>query len=641
MLVASYLEARKLVGVWFHVDPGDADPATSFYYLGLAGASLGAKKQRELPLFTDEYRRDLAGFARRWFREFFARMPVGAVLAIDNIHQAAGVPEWRAAFAAGLEEIPVGVNVIVASRSEPPPEFARLIAKQTIARIGPEEMRFTLEEARALLGDIEPGVVDRLYERSDGWAAGLVLMREHATRGAATADGGKLTTPEAVFAYFAGEIFNSLPPDRPAHLDALRVAGARRGADCCRSHRRAGTSGRCWRRAIGGISSSRVAAAWNRCTSSIPCFANFCSPARAPSSRAKSWPRIGGAPRSLPKRMARPKAYSSSIAMQATGTSAVRVTLADAPALLAQGRFRTLLDRIGALPFSVREPEPWLSYWEGVARLHIDPLAARAGLERAYNGFVGRGDAVAQIQAAEAVLIAHYLAWDDWRPVDRWIELLERLLAQDPSFASVEAEARALSALAIGVVYRQPGHPLLAQWLARLSTLVDTLDDKNLKVAIATRLIDGLNKTGGFGESQRVAERVRGMIDDPEVRPLTSVWCRVWLSNLLYMQARMAEFDAILAEALAIADAHGLGFFVSMITLFRAWGHLANGEPRRRGDCLHSMPRRSIRRAGSISRCVITSSATRRRSPATSRAPSGRGARRHSFHSRPARSPRP
>ena len=39
-LVASYLESRKLPGIWYQVDSGDADPATFFYYLGLAASSL-------------------------------------------------------------------------------------------------------------------------------------------------------------------------------------------------------------------------------------------------------------------------------------------------------------------------------------------------------------------------------------------------------------------------------------------------------------------------------------------------------------------------------------------------------------------------------------------------------------------------
>jgi ATP/maltotriose-dependent transcriptional regulator MalT len=35
-LVASYLAARHLPMLWYQVDTGDADPATFFYYLGVA-----------------------------------------------------------------------------------------------------------------------------------------------------------------------------------------------------------------------------------------------------------------------------------------------------------------------------------------------------------------------------------------------------------------------------------------------------------------------------------------------------------------------------------------------------------------------------------------------------------------------------
>jgi len=41
-LVASWLEARGLRALWISVDPGDADPASLFYYLATAGRELGA-----------------------------------------------------------------------------------------------------------------------------------------------------------------------------------------------------------------------------------------------------------------------------------------------------------------------------------------------------------------------------------------------------------------------------------------------------------------------------------------------------------------------------------------------------------------------------------------------------------------------
>ena len=51
-LVATWLDARKLPGVWYQVDPGDTDVATFFYYLGEATAPFARKARRKLPLLA-------------------------------------------------------------------------------------------------------------------------------------------------------------------------------------------------------------------------------------------------------------------------------------------------------------------------------------------------------------------------------------------------------------------------------------------------------------------------------------------------------------------------------------------------------------------------------------------------------------
>ncbi len=587
-LLASYVEARKLPAVWYHVDAGDADPATFFYYLGLAAAGLGGKKLPALPLFTDEYRADLEGFARRWFREFFARLPAGGVLVLDNVHEAGATSECRAGLAAGLEQIPVGVNVVVTSRAAPAPEFARLVANQAIATIGADELRFTRDEAARLLGGdgpLDPAALDRAYERSDGWAAGLILLREHATRGDAALDGGRLATPEAVFAYFAGEVFNRIPAEnqRVLALCALPpritkpIAAALSGAPDAGKLLEYG-----YRRHL-------FLARRDGPEPAYEFHALFREFLLARAAAAFGADELGAHRRRAAELLEAHGAADGVFELYrdaADWTNALRVTLADAPQMLAQGRFQSLLDRIGALPASAREGEPWLAYWEGLARVNVDPLAARASLERAYNGFVARGDSAAQIQAVEAVIVSHYLAWDDWRPVDRWIDVMEKLLARERIFASPEAEARARSSLAIALVYRQPGHPLLVETLNRLAALLDAVGDKNLKVAMATRLIDGLNKVGELAQSQRVAVRARALVGDPEVRPLTGAWCRLWLANLYFFQARFDAFDEVLAEAAAVAEANGLGFLGPVISLFRAWGLLARGEARQAAPIL-------------------------------------------------------
>jgi ATP/maltotriose-dependent transcriptional regulator MalT/DNA-binding SARP family transcriptional activator len=582
VLVASYLEARKLQAIWYHADPGDADPATFFYYLGLAGGRLGGKKAPPLPLYTDEYRRDLNGFARRWFREFFARMPAGGVLVLDNLHEAGHSAEARAAFATGLEEIPVGVNVVVISRPEPPSEFARLVANQTIARVGAAELRFTRDEAGRLLagdGELPAEALEAVYRRSDGWAAGLILLREHATRGPARPDEGGPATPEAVFAYFAGEIVNRIPADnqRVLVLCALPPRITRPIAVALTGEADAGKLLEYGYRRHLFVS---------RRDGDEPVY-EFHALFRE--FLLKRAPALLGAEALAAHRRRAAELLEAAGAGEGAfelyrdagdWTNAVRVALADAPDMLAHGRFQSVLERIAALPPAAREAEPWLAYWAGLARANVDPVAARSDLERAYDGFVLRGDTAAQIQAVEAVIVSHYLAWDDWRPVDRWTEVMEKLLARSPAFASPAAEARALSSLAIGLVYRQPGHRLLLELLDRLAALLDEVGDRNLEVAIATRLIDGLNKTGSFARSQAIAARVRAAMDDPTVRPLTGAWARIWLANLYYFQARLDDFERVLDEARAIAEANGLPFFVSVIELFRGWGRLARGDLR-------------------------------------------------------------
>ncbi|MFI4924698.1 MAG: AAA family ATPase, partial [Vicinamibacteria bacterium] len=145
-LVASYVESRRAPGLWFQADIGDSDPATFFHYVTAAAASLtgrGARKASALPRWSPSYASDLAAFTRRFLREFFALFPQGSIFVVDSFHEAAGTPEWRQAFSDALVELPVGDNMLILSRADPPPEMSRLLASQAMVRLGWESLRFT------------------------------------------------------------------------------------------------------------------------------------------------------------------------------------------------------------------------------------------------------------------------------------------------------------------------------------------------------------------------------------------------------------------------------------------------------------------------------------------------------------------
>ncbi len=79
-----------------------------------------------------------------------------------------------------LEHLPPGLHVVLASRSDPPLPLARLRAAGQLTELRADDLRFTAEEAAALLreaaGDVLPtAAVAVLVARTEGWAAGLQL----------------------------------------------------------------------------------------------------------------------------------------------------------------------------------------------------------------------------------------------------------------------------------------------------------------------------------------------------------------------------------------------------------------------------------------------------------------------------------
>jgi ATP/maltotriose-dependent transcriptional regulator MalT len=115
----------------------------------------------------------------------------------------------------GLALVPEGVRVFVLSRNEPPAAFTRLRANSAVQAVGWNELRFTLEESERITRlsakrRLTEEALAELHRRTEGWAAGLVLMMEGAgTRMQGMPPAGKGAQKE-VFDYFAGEVFDKL-----------------------------------------------------------------------------------------------------------------------------------------------------------------------------------------------------------------------------------------------------------------------------------------------------------------------------------------------------------------------------------------------------------------------------------------------
>ena len=146
------------------------------------------------------------------------------VLVLDDYHLV-DAQQVHASLAFLLEHLPPGLRLVLASRSDPPLPLARLRAGGQLAELRADELRFTAEEAAALLreatgADLPGAAVAALAARTEGWAAGLQLAAL-SLRGQADPAGFVAAfsgSHRYVLDYLAGEVLDRQPEEVRAFL---------------------------------------------------------------------------------------------------------------------------------------------------------------------------------------------------------------------------------------------------------------------------------------------------------------------------------------------------------------------------------------------------------------------------------------
>lgn len=486
-LALSWLAAQGRSCLWYEVDAGDADTATFHHYLGIAAQHLAPRYKRPLPHLTPEYLGGRETFTRRYFEDLFRRMPEGCVLVLDNVHDAGAESALHEVLRSAFEAIPDHVRVLCLSRVAPPAALARLRANGELVHIDPDTMRLTLDETSAIMRLRGAGAdVERLHERTAGWAAGIVLMLEP---GRSLIDSPRLPgTPQALFDYFAGEVWKqideprrnalmqcALLPRMPVAEIAALTGFAELSAVFVELVRRNYFTYR--------LSGSPAAYEFH------PLFREFLlgnaalafSPAEVSALLQRAAAALEAAGR-----------LDEAIALfieTADWTAAARLLLTRAASLVTEGRGGTLEEWLRALPAALVDDSPWLLYWLGVCRMPFDPPESRGVLERAFARFEAKKDRTGALTTWSAIIDSFAYEWGDFRPLDRWIDAIEKLLGEDPSFPSPEVEARVTAGIFSALTWRRPLHPELPTWASKVRQIVLSGSDLRLRVTLGSSLL--------------------------------------------------------------------------------------------------------------------------------------------------------
>lgn len=532
-LVASYLEHTGTTAIWFQVDDADADPATFFHYL--AATHPPHTDEPPLPWLAPELAGDIPRFARRFFRAYFARLAPGAVLVFDNA-QDCDTEHWRICLEVAFAEVPDGVTLLVLSREAPLERIARLELTGRVGVLKSSALRLDETEARAFLGIAADVPTPAWLHLAEGWAAGLVMLREHLDSHGTAPDPATLCGHNTVFRFFAAEILSALPPASQRSLMVLSCLQdvTVTEAQLLSDDANAGTLLERLFRAQLFITRRDGTPPTYHFHALFRAFLRHEAEIRLPPAER----------RELLLRAARIATQRGDIEdaarlYQAAEGHAELVTLLcqQAAVMLQDGRGSLWREWAASLPESYFEAEPWLLYWQGCSLNHTDPAQARTLLQRALHAFAAHPDSrVARLLTLAALIDSDLYEWNGNIGLPPWTEaLLTELDGVDHATLDANAAVTVHSRLCMALAQYSPGHPALPVHAQAALQRLPQIASKSARLAAGTYLLEYL-VSRDREQAQKLFEYLHPLSEDAAVSPLYRVW---WFrpASLLCLQA--------------------------------------------------------------------------------------------------------
>lgn len=568
-LVSSYIASRRLPCLWYKVDETDADLSTFFYYLGLAARKAAPRSRKRLPLLTPERMPGLSVFAQRYFEDLSSLLPVPSLLVLDDCHRLKDHTLFFETLREGISRLSPGIDAVFISRSDPHPSFARHRANRLLATFGWEDLRLTLPEAAGIVklqrkGKPPPGLVKDLFERTDGWAGGLVLLLARRDRGSVAPRTIGREVPSEIIDYFGSEIFRRLDGERRAFL--LKTAFLPR------------MTTQMAQKLTGVEDAGQVLSEMNRHNQFTKryfqrepvyeyhdLFREFLLEQAAVLYSREELLQIRKASAALLEESG--YIEDSAFLLREAGDSEAlsRLILSQGKFLVAQGRYLTILEWLGALPKEMLEADPWLLYWKSVCLIPFSPMESRARFEEALQKFDARADAPGVFLSWAGAVESVVTSSENFTPLDGSISLLPRILEKYGGLPSGEIGDAVTSWMFRALAHWQRPRAAVELWRPRALSLLRTTRDQRLKFMLTLGILVSFQITEDTREAERILASLREALKQPDATPLMRLQVDALEAVCLNLMALHEQCLEVSTEGLAFAENTGVHILDSFL----------------------------------------------------------------------------
>ncbi len=518
-----------------------------------------------MPHLTPEYIFGLPAFTHEYFSEFYRRINVKSFIVFDNYQEAPYTSILHDIIHNALSCIPEGINIIIISRSSPPPLLSRLRLKQLMEVVTWEDIRLTTDEAYGIastrgIKNISDSVVRNLLLKTDGWVAGLVLLLESNNSEELPYEFFEDKDHHEVFEYFSDQFFQNLKESEKIFLLLISLFPT--------------MTVKMAEELTGNKSSSRILASLNKKSYFI--HKHLGDKARYrfhPLFREFLLTRLGDfISSSEVVRYSRKAAGLLSADLQLDDAvilfrkskawnSIADIIYREAASLLDQGRHKTLIKWLELLPEEMLAENPWLLFWKGNCFLPYDQNISKDSFETAFNIFYKAGDPEGLYLSWSGIADSIIHSFDDFKPLDRWISTLKDILRQYPSFPSREIEARVTLFIFLALSFRAPENSEMGYWAEKTYTFFKETPEPNIKARFGLCLVDYFIWTGDLQKATLIMEELSQEFRHNEYTPLSLLSIKLSESLNNWFLGKFKECITTVTEGLETSENTGIKIF--------------------------------------------------------------------------------
>ncbi len=199
---------------WCRLDESDADWVVLVSDLLMAIRSAFPGFQSMLPQLIGQT--EPADLAKVLIREIETNIDQYFILVMDDFHLVQSSPEVIRFVDALLANLPEQAHLIISGRALPPLKMTALVARQQVAGLSEEHLRFTAGEVQALV-QLRNGVsipeieAEKIAVSAEGWITGILLTAHLMWQGPIANLMRARTAEIPLYEYLADEVLNEQP----------------------------------------------------------------------------------------------------------------------------------------------------------------------------------------------------------------------------------------------------------------------------------------------------------------------------------------------------------------------------------------------------------------------------------------------